>query len=146
MTCLSCLRFSCAKEANRPQEATKLVGTLAYYFGEKNCEAAVEYWNEAFSLFKNEIPPAFTASSSKNVYNDKAVSFVALYNPKESPVASCAFATCTTPGASAADPPTQPGDADSGPSRRLQEESKITTAVMCLINPEALNPNVAPFT
>ncbi|CDJ41995.1 SAG family member [Eimeria tenella] len=133
-------------EESKPKETLKLVGTPAHYLGEKNCEAAVEYWNEGFSLFKNEIPPAYTASSSRDVYNDKAVSFVALYSPKESPVASCAFVTCTTPGANATAPPAQPEDPDSGPSRSLQEESKITTAVMCLINPEALDPNEAPFT
>ncbi|CDJ70313.1 SAG family member [Eimeria necatrix] len=124
-------------------QANQLEGTFAYYSGKKDCKAAVQYWKDGFSLFKNELPPTFTALNDPPIYTDQAVSFVALYNPKASPVASCAFVTCTEGGAFAA--------ADLSKShegrtlRRLQELETTATAVICLTNPKALTAGAAPF-
>ncbi|CDJ70316.1 SAG family member [Eimeria necatrix] len=136
------------KEAEESEEAKKLKGTFAYYRGENNCKAAVQYWKDGFSLFKNELPPTYTAPGNPEVYSDKAVSFVALYNPQASPVASCAFVTCAT-----AAEPTAPDMLEMHgrrPTRRLQGEEDIpssttTTAVICLTNPVALSKGQQPF-
>ncbi|CDJ62903.1 SAG family member [Eimeria necatrix] len=126
-------------------EAKKLQGTFAYYPNGKDCKAAVQYWKEGFSLFKNQLPPTYTASST-GVYTDRAVSFVALYNPQSSPLASCASVTCTE-GDSFATP--QMLEIHDGRStRRLQGEedpTTVTTAVICLTNPKALTDGKAPF-
>lgn len=63
-------------------EAEKLKGTFAYYAGEDDCKAAVQYWKDGFSLFNNENPPTYQAPNNPKVYDNKTVSFVALYNPK----------------------------------------------------------------
>ncbi|CDJ70111.1 SAG family member [Eimeria necatrix] len=118
-------------------EIEKLVGTPAYYAGEKDCEAAVQYWKDGFSLFNNKLPPNYTALNDPDVYTDKAVSFVALYNPKASPLASCAFVTCTKT--------TLARSPNNRSLRRLQNEPQKTTAVICLTNPEALKTGEAPF-
>ncbi|CDJ41970.1 SAG family member (sag2) [Eimeria tenella] len=137
-------------------EAKKLQGTFAYYPDGKDCKAAVQYWKEGFSLFKNELPPTYTASNTPAVYTDRAVSFVALYNPQPSPLASCALVTCTQAAALAAQDPLK---SSGGPSaRRLQGEeeeeedstttptpSTTTSAVICLTNPKALTDGQAPF-
>ncbi|CDJ69632.1 SAG family member [Eimeria necatrix] len=122
-------------------EAEKLKGTFAYYEGENDCKAAVQYWKDGFSLFNNEIPPKYQAPNNPKVYDNRAASFVALYNPKENPVASCAFVTCTTAESVAA--PSMSKRHSGRASRRLQE--KPTTAVVCLTNPAALTANAAPF-
>ncbi|CDJ41972.1 SAG family member [Eimeria tenella] len=124
-------------------EAKKLQGTFAYYPGGKDCKAAVQHWKEGFSLFKNELPPKYTASSTPAVYTDKAVSFVALYNPQPSPLASCSLVTCTKGGTSASP---EIAESQKGRStRRLQAAQETTTAVICLTNPEALTEGQAPF-
>ncbi|CDJ70112.1 SAG family member [Eimeria necatrix] len=89
-------------EADDSNEAKSLEGSFAYYPGKKDCKAAVQYWKDGFPLFHNELPPAYTEPNKTDVYTDKAVSFVALYNPKASPVASCASVTCTKGAALAA--------------------------------------------
>ncbi|CDJ41980.1 SAG family member (sag4) [Eimeria tenella] len=125
-------------EPDNITEAKKLTGTFAYYpvaDGKKDCNAAVEYWKGGFSLFKNEIPPEFTEANKTTVYNDRAVSFVALYNPKPDPVVSCVLLQCPTA--------TSPGVPGAG--RRLSSSSTTVEAVICLTNPAALTENAAPF-
>ncbi|CDJ62902.1 SAG family member [Eimeria necatrix] len=127
-------------------EAKKLQGTFAYYPDGKDCKAAVQYWKEGFSLFKNELPPTYTTSDTPEVYSDRAVSFVALYNPQSSPLASCALVTCTEAAAFAATDVLKSHDGSS--TRRLQGEEDPTTArtaVICLTNPKALTDGEAPF-
>ncbi|CDJ66685.1 SAG family member, partial [Eimeria necatrix] len=88
-----------ATDSDETTQAGKLTGTFAYYpvaDGKKDCNAAVEYWKAGFSLFKNELPPEFTETNKTAVYSDKAVSFVALYNPKPNPVVSCVLLQCPT--------------------------------------------------
>lgn len=121
-------------------ESKKLDGTFAYYAGAKDCTAAVQYWKDGFSLFKNELPPTYTTLGEPDVYTDRAVSFVALYNPKASPVASCAFVTCTTAGTFAA-----AARRPSSPSLRRLQDAQTKTAVICLTNPEALTDGEKPF-
>ncbi|CDJ41977.1 SAG family member, partial [Eimeria tenella] len=124
-------------------EAKKLEGTFAYYPGKKDCKAAVQYWKDGFSLFSNKLPPTYAAPNEPDVYTDRAVSFVALYNPKTSPVASCVFVTCTT-ASGFASPGLSKGE--EGPTlRRLEGGTQTTTAVICLTNPEALTTEEAPF-
>ncbi|CDJ63162.1 SAG family member [Eimeria necatrix] len=120
-------------------EAQKLKGTFMYYRGEDDCTAAVQHWKDGFSLFNNELPPVYKALGSPEVYTDKAVSFVALYNPKADPVASCAFATCTKGDAAAL------SKSHGGPALRRLSGEKPTTAVICLTNPAALTADAAPF-
>lgn len=132
-----------AKENVEITEAGSLVGTVAHYAGAKDCKEAVQYWKDGFSLFKNELPPKYTALGDPDVYTDRAVSFVALYNPKASPVASCAFVTCTKGTAVAAQEMSRRHD--SSPLRRLQDGAQTKTAVICLTNPDALAPGTAPF-
>ncbi|CDJ62906.1 SAG family member [Eimeria necatrix] len=130
-------------EAEESTEAEQLKGTFAYYPGNKDCKAAVQYWKDGFSLFKNELPPNYTVSDTPEVYSHKAVSFVALYNPQAKPVASCAFVTCTK-AADSTDP--ELSRSQKGRStRRLQSSQEIHNAVICLTNPEALTEGQAPF-
>ncbi|CDJ63158.1 SAG family member [Eimeria necatrix] len=118
-------------------EAAKLTGTYAYYpvaDDKKDCNAAVEYWKGGFSLFNNEIPPTYESANNPSVYSDRAVSFVALYNPQPEPVVSCVFLQC---------PP--PSDTTPGDGRRLSSASTTVDAIICLTNPAALNASAAPF-
>ncbi|CDJ41971.1 SAG family member [Eimeria tenella] len=127
-------------------QAKKLQGTFAYYPDGKDCKAAVQYWKEGFSLFKNELPPTYTASNTPEVYTDRAVSFVALYNPQSSPLASCSLVTCTKAAALAS--PRMLKSHDVRSTRRLQGEedpTTVTSAVICLTNPKALTDGQAPF-
>ncbi|CDJ62907.1 SAG family member [Eimeria necatrix] len=129
------------KEGTESAQAKQLTGTFAYYRGENDCKAAVQYWKDGFSLFKNELPPAYKALNDPQIYTEQAVSFVALYNPQTSPVASCAFVTCTTAAGF-----TSPDGGSS--TRRLQGEEdtpSTTTAVICLTNPKALTAGEPPF-
>ncbi|CDJ70109.1 SAG family member [Eimeria necatrix] len=130
-------------EESNSAEAEKLEGTFAYYPGKKDCKAAVQHWKDGFSLFNNQLPPTYTALNNPAVYTDRAVSFIALYNPKASPVASCAFVTCTTASEFAA-PALSKGK--EGPTlRSLGDGAQTTTAVICLTNPKALTTGAAPF-
>ncbi|CDJ66915.1 SAG family member [Eimeria necatrix] len=124
-------------------EAKKLEGTFAYFPGSKDCKAAVQYWKDGFSLFNNKLPPTYTAPNEPDVYTDRAVSFVALYNPQASPVASCAFVTCTTASDFAASALSRSDERRA--LRRLQGEEEPITAVICLTSPKALIPEAAPF-
>ncbi|CDJ63163.1 SAG family member [Eimeria necatrix] len=92
---LFCFSFLHAKQEVDITQADDLVGTFAYYAGKNDCKAAVQYWKDGLSLFNDQLPPTYKALNDPAVYTDKAVSFVALYNPKANPVASCAFVTCT---------------------------------------------------
>ncbi|CDJ41979.1 SAG family member [Eimeria tenella] len=133
----------CEKIMGLSHEIEKLVGTPAYCAGEKDCEAAVQHWTDGFSLFNNKLPPNYAELNNPDVYTDNGVSFVALYNPKASPVASCAFVTCTKTSAFA---PQRSRSPDVRSLRRLQNEpQRTTTAVICLTNPEALKTGEAPF-
>ncbi|CDJ41973.1 SAG family member [Eimeria tenella] len=124
-------------------EAHQLRGTFAYYPDSKDCKAAVQYWKDGFSLFKDELPPTYTEPDNPVVYTEKAVSFVALYNPQASPVARCALITCTQGGAFAARRMLKSHEGRS--TRRLQGEEDTTTAVICLTNPVALSKGQQPF-
>ncbi|CDJ35223.1 SAG family member [Eimeria mitis] len=66
-------------------------GTYAYAVQEgtdADCEAAVAYWKEAFTNFDG-LPPANSTEAS--VYTSaQNVSFISLFNPKESPKVDCA--------------------------------------------------------
>ncbi|CDJ41984.1 SAG family member [Eimeria tenella] len=120
----------------RSGEAATLTGTYAYFpvtNGEKNCNTAVEYWNGGFSLFNKEIPPTYEGANKPSVYNDTAVSFVALYNPQPEPVVSCVFLQCP------------PSAAPPGTGRRLSSASTTVDAIICLTNPAALKASAAPF-
>ncbi|CDJ41974.1 SAG family member [Eimeria tenella] len=131
------------KEAEESTEAEQLKGKFAYYPGNKDCKAAVQYWKDGFSFFKNELPPKYTVSDTPEVYSHKAVSFVALYNPQAKPVVSCAFVTCTKAAASTA-PDISRSQKERSP-RRLQGSQETHNAVICLTNPEALTEGRAPF-
>ncbi|CDJ41982.1 SAG family member [Eimeria tenella] len=130
-------------EEGEVTEIEQLSGIPAYYPGNKDCAAAVQYWKEGFSLFSNKLPPTYQEIGNPDVYTDKGISFVALYNPQVNPVASCAFVTCTKATASADQDTSTSQDGHS--LRRLQDEPQITTAVICLTNPEALKTGAAPF-
>ncbi|CDJ41978.1 SAG family member [Eimeria tenella] len=132
-----------AEEEEDSAEAEKLEGTFAYYAGKKDCKAAVQYWKDGFSLFNNKLPPAYTTSNQSEVYTDRAVSFVSLYNPQASPVASCVFVTCTTASGFAAS--ALPKTDERRTLRRLQGEEEPATAIICLTNPQALITDTAPF-
>ncbi|CDJ62904.1 LOW QUALITY PROTEIN: SAG family member [Eimeria necatrix] len=124
-------------------EAQELEGTFAYHPNGKDCKAAVQYWKDGFSLFNNELPPTYTEPENPAVYTEKAISFVALYNPQPKPVASCALVTCTQGGAFAA--PRMLKSHEGLSTRRLQGEEDSTTAVICLTNPVALSNGQKPF-
>ncbi|CDJ70108.1 SAG family member [Eimeria necatrix] len=130
-------------EEENSTEAEKLEGTFAYYPGSKDCKAAVQYWKDGFSLFNNKLPPTYTTSNQSEVYNNRAVSFVSLYNPQTSPVASCAFVTCTKGAGSVASALSRSDERRT--LRRLQGEEEPTTAIICLTNPKALITDAAPF-
>ncbi|CDJ41976.1 SAG family member, partial [Eimeria tenella] len=132
-----------AGEAGDTTQAKQLEGTFAYYSGKKDCKAAVQHWKDGFSLFKNELPPTYTALNDPQIYTDQAVSFVALYNPKASPVASCSFVTCTGGAVFAA--PDLSKSHERRAVRRLEELEADATAVICLTNPKALTTGAAPF-
>ncbi|CDJ70110.1 SAG family member [Eimeria necatrix] len=132
-------------DGEESSEIDKLVGTPAYYAGESDCEAAVKYWQGGFSLFSNSLPPKYTALNNPDVYTDRAVSFVALYNPKTNPVASCAFVTCTTTGGNEFAAQSLSRSHNGRILRRLEDNTQTTTAVLCLTNPKALNTGEAPF-
>ncbi|CDJ66133.1 SAG family member [Eimeria necatrix] len=139
-----CSFFYSVKETGETPEAKKLEGTFAYYAGKKDCKAAVQHWKDSFSLFNNEIPPKYKGLNDPEVYDSRAVSFVALYNPKANPIASCAFVTCTTADTYSAG---RTSTSHSSPTlRRLQDENQNATAVICLTNPVALTAEEAPFT
>ncbi|CDJ63160.1 SAG family member [Eimeria necatrix] len=131
------------KKIFRSSEIDQLAGTPAYYAGDKDCKAAVQYWKDGFSLFNNELPPTYQALNDPDVYTDKAVSFVALYNPQANPVASCAFVTCTKATAFAVQDISKSPNGQS--PRRLQEENQTAKAVICLTNPKALTAGQSPF-
>nr|AIR91964.1 surface antigen SAG D09 [Eimeria tenella] len=112
-------------------EAVKLTGNFAYYpvtDGKKECSDAVEYWKGGLSQFNDTIPPTFQALNDPVVYNDRAASFVALYNPKTSPVVSCVLLQCPNAGVG---------------GRRLA--AGTTDAVICLTNPAPLEARSQPF-
>nr|ACA81533.1 NA4 antigen [Eimeria necatrix] len=112
-------------------EAVKLTGNFAYYpvtDGKRECSDALEYWKGGLSQFNDKIPPTFQALNNPAVYNDRAVSFVALYNPKPSPVVSCVLLQCPNAG---------------GGGRRLA--AGTTDAVICLTNPAPLAAGSPPF-
>lgn len=119
------------------------MGTPAYYAGDNDCKAAVQYWKDGSSLCKNEIPPTYQALNDPDVYTDKAVSFVALYNPQANPVASCASVTCTKATVFAAQDMSRSPNGQS--PRRLQDGNQTATAVICLTNPKALVAGQSPF-
>ncbi|CDJ41981.1 SAG family member [Eimeria tenella] len=123
-------------------EAQKLKGTFLYYPGEDDCAAAVQYWKDGFSLFNNKLPPMYKVLGKPEVYTNKAVSFVALYNPKADPVASCAFVTCTKGDVFTA---AALSKSHGGPALRRLSGEKPTTALICLTNPEAFTADAAPF-
>ncbi|CDJ69633.1 LOW QUALITY PROTEIN: SAG family member [Eimeria necatrix] len=113
-------------------EAVKLTGNFAYYpvtDGKKECSDALEYWKGGLSQFNDKIPPTFQALNNPAVYNDRAVSFVALYNPKPSPVVSCVLLQCPNAGGVG--------------GRRLA--AGTTDAVICLTNPAPLAAGSPPF-
>ncbi|CDI81791.1 SAG family member [Eimeria praecox] len=127
-------------------------GTYAYFPTSEsagNCAAAVEFWKEGFSLFDSQLPEKYSASSPGVYGNAKAVSFVALFNPKPNPTISCAFVKCPTTTTTTTTTTTkQPEVAKPGVGgRRLASEGDTTTvnAVVCLTNPDALVDEEAPF-
>ncbi|CDJ63156.1 SAG family member [Eimeria necatrix] len=132
-----------ATDSTRVTQASNLTGTFAYYpvADDKNdCNAAVEYWKGGFSLFDNEIPPKYEGTNQPTVYSDRAVSFVALYNPKPEPVVSCVLLQCPTASTPAPGTPGVPGS-----SRRLSDSSTTVDSIICLTNPPALTKSAAPF-
>lgn len=137
------LSFYYAKVAGEITEIQKLKGMPAYYPGEKDCKAAVQSWKDGFSLFNNQLPPTYVELGNPEVYNDRGISFVALYNPKASPVASCSFVTCTGGAVFAA--PVLSKSHERRAVRRLEELEADATAVICLTNPKALTTGAAPF-
>lgn len=132
------------EESGETPEAKNLGGTFAYYPGKKDSTAAVQHWEDGFCLFNNEIPPKYKCLNDPEVYDNRAVSFVALYSPKANPIASYAFVTCTTADTYSAG---KTSTSHNSPIlRRLQGENQNATAVICLTNPVALTTEEAPFT
>ncbi|CDJ60815.1 SAG family member [Eimeria maxima] len=129
----------CAKVRGDP--ATEAVGsapqgTYAFYPTSEdagNCTAAVEFWEGGFSLFNDKLPEKYIASSPNTYSNQRAVSFVALFNPKPDASVHCTFAKC---------PKTAP-EPDLGGRRRLAAET--LNSVICITSPEALVNEQAPF-
>lgn len=126
------------KDKGDRTEFKKLDGLFANYAGAKDCTAVMQYWKDGFSLLKNELPTTYTVLGDFDIYTDKGVSFVALYNPKASPVASCAFVTYTTAGTFAA-----AERSPSSPSLRRLQDAQTKTSVICLS--EALTDREKPF-
>ncbi|CDJ49254.1 SAG family member [Eimeria brunetti] len=126
------------------------VGTYAYFRTSEstgNCAAAVEYWKGGLSLFENKLPEKYSTTNSGIYGNEKAVSFVALFNPKPSPKVSCAFVKCSPATTTTSTKATAAPGAGVG-GRRLADgadESTTTNAVVCLTSPEALVNDTAPF-
>ncbi|CDJ34023.1 SAG family member [Eimeria mitis] len=76
-----------------PAQSAALDGTYAYAVQDSaDCEAAVEYWKEAFPNFKG-LPPQYT-DGAELYKNPQNVSFISLFNPQENPKVDCAYFTC----------------------------------------------------
>ncbi|CDJ36906.1 SAG family member [Eimeria mitis] len=165
----------CAKVVATPavlasSEGTLPKGTYAYFAtveSEGDCAAAVEYWKGGFSLFEEKLPEKYSQSEPKVYANAKAVSFVALFNPKPDPTVSCAFVKCpatttTTTKTPEEEEPTEPsggssggngdhgsngGNGGGGGGRRLAQPEATSTfnAIVCITSPEALLDDQAPF-
>ncbi|KAL8425198.1 hypothetical protein Efla_004273 [Eimeria flavescens] len=103
-----------------------------------DCAEAVEDFNKAAPLF-GSLPPKYTPQAE--IYkNIQAVSFVALYNPKDDPKLECGYFNCTetTPSAKTL----QQTNGESQPS---QESTKMMKALLCLTSPQPLVENEYPF-
>ncbi|CDJ32985.1 SAG family member [Eimeria mitis] len=115
-----------------PPVEIKPDGTFAYAVQEgtdADCEAAVAYWKEAFTNFEG-LPPANSTDAS--VYTSAHnVSFISLFNPKESPKVDCAYFTCP-----AKSTPKETGD------NTTEKELK---ALLCVTTPKALTDEAAPY-
>ncbi|CDJ51404.1 SAG family member [Eimeria brunetti] len=110
-------------------------GTFAYAVqeGEKaDCQAAVDYWKEAFTNFNGELPPAYEANTKP--YDDpRNISFISLFNPKDSPKVDCAYFTC--PKAAAGD----------GTQRQTAGTEGAVKALICVTTPNALAQGKKPY-
>ncbi|KAL8425200.1 hypothetical protein Efla_004275 [Eimeria flavescens] len=101
-----------------------------------DCAAAVTHFNGALPLF-GSLPPAF--STSEPVYKElQAVSFVALYNPKEDPKLDCGYLSCTA---------TTKASSKGSESDGSPQEGNTTTlkGLLCATSPQALIEGQAPF-
>ncbi|CDJ51402.1 SAG family member [Eimeria brunetti] len=124
------------KTNTAPTDLTSTVdGTFAYAVqeGEKaDCQAAVDYWKEAFTNFNGELPPAYEANTKP--YDDpRNISFISLFNPKESPKVDCAYFTC--PKAAAGD----------GTQRQTAGTEGAVKALICVTTPNALTKDKKPY-
>ncbi|CDJ51398.1 SAG family member [Eimeria brunetti] len=168
--CVRCLLHN--EQDGVPVPAAKSAnvdGTYAYAVQDEasaDCEAAVEHWKAAFSNFSG-LPPTYTEST--DLYkNNQNISFISLFNPKESPKVDCAYFICpakkTPPDTS--DPADEgeedvDGDGDGGTppktelggkaSQNLEGRNAASTdkevkALLCFTTPKALNAGSAPYT
>ncbi|CDJ36866.1 SAG family member [Eimeria mitis] len=155
-----------ASEAS-PAKSGALDGTYAYVVQEgdiADCEAAVDHWKAALSNFKG-LPPQYTGDTE--LYKDpQNVSFISLFNPKESPKVDCAYFTCPAKeskperkdtgvvGDSENDgvekPPLNDGNGDEEePGAGEGDETttdKEVKALLCITTPNALTQGAAPYT
>ncbi|CDJ51397.1 SAG family member [Eimeria brunetti] len=143
----------------------KVDGTYAYAVQDganADCEAAVEHWKAAISNFSG-LPPTY--SEGEDPYKDSQnISFIALFNPKESPKVDCAYFTCPAEEApqvpdapeeeeeegeidGGAGPPPNPelgGGARQG--RNAASTEKEVKALLCVTTPNALTTGSPPYT
>ncbi|CDJ29192.1 SAG family member [Eimeria mitis] len=115
------------KTNQKPEGLTTAIeGTFAYAVQdgeEADCQAAVDYWKDAFTNFKGELPPNDTQN----------VSFISLFNPQDSPQVDCAYFNC-------------PASAGGGEKQKQGTgEDKEVKALICATTPEALKAGEQPF-
>lgn len=125
-------------------------GTYAFFPTSEstgNCAAAVEYWKGGYSLFSDKLPEKYSDAKPGTYGNEKAVSFVALFNPKPNPTVSCVFVKCPAGTTSSSTKATEKDSGGGVGGRRLQDAdgSSTVNAVICLTAPEALVNDEAPF-
>ncbi|CDJ32934.1 SAG family member [Eimeria mitis] len=124
------------KTNQKPGDLTAPIeGTFAYAVQDgttADCQAAVDYWKDAFTNFKGELPPAYEANTTP--YNDtQNVSFISLFNPQDAPKVDCAYFTC-------------PASAGGGEKQKQGTgEDKEMKALICATTPEALKAGEQPF-
>lgn len=107
----------------------------------EDCPAAIEYWKGGFASFGTKVPPKFGyqegTKRGKEPYDTyRATSFVALYNPKDTPKMDCGFVRCPAR--------TETVVVDGVPTTKVLAEA--ANALVCLSNPTALEENKSPYT
>ncbi|CDJ51406.1 SAG family member [Eimeria brunetti] len=97
-----------------------------------DCAAAVDYWKAAFTNFNGTLPPVYTENTTP--YDSlQNISFISLFNPKDSPNVDCAYFTC--PAAA-----TESRGQEQGTSTE-----KGVNALICVTTPSALEAEKQPY-